>query len=188
MGPIRAVDSVLSKFFTLHGRAQRSEYWWWYAFSGLGVFAAIMVDIAMFDMRNPSLNPFSYLSVLFSLFTIPPGFTVTIRRLHDSGRSGWWYLIVLIPFGGIILLIFMLLPSDHNENMFGPPPGGMFRPRSGDNLPDPVAPRQPARKSNPYAVYARMEREEAMRGTPALAEARKAQVSDYYRQRVLGKS
>ena len=82
----------------------------------------------------------------------------------------------------------MLLPSDHNENMFGPPPGGMFRPRSGDNLPDPVAPRQPARKSNPYAVYARMEREEAMRGTPALAEARKAQVSDYYRQRVLGKS
>ncbi len=188
MGPIKAVDSVLSNFFTLRGRASRSEYWWWSLLTFIGLLGAVAVDLSVFDPRNPSLNPFSYLSVLFVLFTIPPGFTVTIRRLHDTGRSGAWYLISLVPFGSIVLFIFMILPSQRDDNIYGPPPSKSARADIGDAILDPLAPRLRPQKSNAFAVYARMEHEEAMRGSPELAEARKTQISEYYRQKVLGKS
>ncbi|MEA2025478.1 MAG: DUF805 domain-containing protein [Chloroflexota bacterium] len=61
-----------------------------------------------------------------------PNLAVTVRRLHDTGRSGWWLLIVFIPFvGGLILFVFLLLDSRSESNSWGAPPyGSTFGPRT----------------------------------------------------------
>ncbi len=61
--------------------------------------------------------------LIFALATLVPSIAVTMRRLHDSGRSGWWYLISFVPYvGGIVLFIFMLLEGQPGENKYGPAP------------------------------------------------------------------
>ena len=66
---------------------------------------------------------FSVLFILFNLAILLPNLAISVRRLHDIDRSGWWILIALIPFiGGIVLLIFDLLPGTPQENRFGPVP------------------------------------------------------------------
>jgi uncharacterized membrane protein YhaH (DUF805 family) len=63
------------------------------------------------------------LGIVFSLAMLVPGIAVTVRRLHDTGRSGWWILISLIPFlGWIVLLVFMVLDSHPGDNEYGPNP------------------------------------------------------------------
>jgi uncharacterized membrane protein YhaH (DUF805 family) len=64
-----------------------------------------------------------FLVVALGLFL--PSLAVTVRRLHDTGRSGWWYLISLVPFGGIVLLVFCCLDSTSGPNQFGPNPKGV---------------------------------------------------------------
>lgn len=60
-----------------------------------------------------------------ALGLLAPGITVSIRRLHDIGKSGWWFLISLVPLvGGIVLLVFMCLDSQPGENIYGPNPKG----------------------------------------------------------------
>ncbi len=62
---------------------------------------------------------------LYSLAILVPGIAVGIRRLHDTDRSGWWFLIVFVPFiGGLVLLVFMLLGGTQGDNQFGPDPKG----------------------------------------------------------------
>ena len=66
---------------------------------------------------------FGLLQGLYDLAVLIPSIAVTVRRLHDTGRTGWWILIGLIPvIGGIVLLIFMLLDSEPGENQYGPNP------------------------------------------------------------------
>ncbi len=63
------------------------------------------------------------LSVLYSLAAFLPGFAVTCRRLHDTGRSGWWFLLVFLPIVGlIVLIVFLCLDSQPGENAYGPNP------------------------------------------------------------------
>ena len=64
---------------------------------------------------------FGLLQSLYSLAVLIPSIAVTVRRLHDTGRTGWWILISLIPFiGGLVLLIFMVLDSQQGTNRYGP--------------------------------------------------------------------
>ncbi len=62
--------------------------------------------------------------LLLSLVVFIPMITVFVRRLHDVGRSGWWWLIAFVPFGGLVLLVFLLLDSTPGPNHWGPPPVG----------------------------------------------------------------
>ena len=65
--------------------------------------------------------------MLFGLFTLIPGLAVGVRRCHDTGRSGWWLLIVLVPcIGPLWLLILLALPSDVYDNQYGPNPNGAY--------------------------------------------------------------
>ena len=69
------------------------------------------------------LGSFGILTLLYSLLVLVPGLAVSIRRLHDTNRSGWWLLISLIPLiGAIVLIIFMVQEGDPNENQYGPNP------------------------------------------------------------------
>ena len=111
-----AVRDGFSKYVTFSGRSSRSAYWWWALFGFLAVVAAYIVDAI--------LGTFPLFYAILALGLLLPNLAVTIRRLHDTGRSGWWILIALVPIvGSIVLLVFMLLASE-GPNQWGSAPDG----------------------------------------------------------------
>jgi uncharacterized membrane protein YhaH (DUF805 family) len=121
-----AVSSVFRQYATFSGRAPRSEYWFFQLFNLLVILAAYGIAIVLLiATRSVSVLGVLLLAVaVYALATLIPSLAVTVRRLHDSDRSGWWLLIALVPYlGAIILLIFMVLPSTRRPNRFGPPYG-----------------------------------------------------------------
>src|SRR5215207_6279699 len=113
MGFSEAVRSGFENYATFDGRASRPAFWWWILFAILVTIAANIVD-AIIGI------PIFSLVVALGLFL--PNLSVGIRRLHDTGRTGWWILIGLIPIiGFIVLLIFYLQKGDPGENSYGPP-------------------------------------------------------------------
>jgi len=108
---------VLKKYAEFNGRARRMEYW---MFALFNFIIAIVLNVLTTIIGEPVLIA---IPALYSLFVLIPGLAVTIRRLHDTGRSGWWILIVLVPvIGGLVLLVFMFLDSDAGDNEYGPNP------------------------------------------------------------------
>ncbi len=106
---------VLKNYVGFSGRARRKEYWMFVLFN-LIVSAGLVILEFILDIK-------SVLTVIYSLAILLPSLAVTFRRLHDTGRSGWWILIGLIPFiGGIVLLVFDCLDSEPNDNQYGPNP------------------------------------------------------------------
>lgn len=89
-----SVKLCLTKYADFGGRAGRSEYWWFFLF-------IILVSLGLSMFSNA-------LSGLFSLATLLPSIAAATRRLHDTNRSGWWQLIVLVPVIGLIVLIVFL--------------------------------------------------------------------------------
>lgn len=114
---------ALKQYATFSGRAQRSEYW----FFGLFYLIAFIV-LAIIDSITGTLSPemgMGLLSGLFALGLLLPSLAVTVRRLHDTSRSGWWLLIAFVPLiGGIVLIVFMAMDSTPGENAYGPNPKG----------------------------------------------------------------
>ncbi|MDM9619237.1 hypothetical protein A6U87_00770 [Rhizobium sp. AC44/96] len=109
-----AVTSVFSNYAVFKGRARRSEFWWFTLFSVLASFVLAFVDYLLFGHE--------ILSTLFALGTLLPMLAVTVRRLHDVDRSGWWIFIGLIPLiGAIILLYWYISEGTPGANQFGPP-------------------------------------------------------------------
>ena len=131
MSFIEAVRVCLSeKYFTISGRASRSEYWWFTLAGGLFAFIwglSIAFAILLVDQISGTLYAMLMLFfVMAMLALIVPSITVSIRRLHDTGRSGWWYFVTFLPYvGSIILLVFTLLPSEEGENEYGPNPNAV---------------------------------------------------------------
>jgi uncharacterized membrane protein YhaH (DUF805 family) len=108
---------VLKKYAVFRGRARRREYWYFVLFNLIISIILIIIDY----MINSSI-----LVTLYSLGVLIPSIAVTVRRLHDTDRRGWWIFISLIPIiGAIVLLIFMVLDSQKGENRFGPNPKGV---------------------------------------------------------------
>lgn len=198
MGPIAATKSVFRNYATMSGRASRSEYWWW----GLIHFCIVMVFGLISTL---SLNPSwpSWVAALngallipYVLATLVPNICVMVRRLHDTDRSGFWYFICFVPvIGGIWFLVLMLLGSSAGTNRFGPPPSGDGTVRRGKAPADDIYEREDV--SNAYvAAYTTDPRVAAMRksavsgdpNAPVLGfqEQRKAEISDYYKTKVLG--
>jgi uncharacterized membrane protein YhaH (DUF805 family) len=122
--------SALKKYVVFTGRARRKEYWFFQLFNTLFLIALIVIDnVTGMTRAHAGIGHggLGLLSGLYGLATFLPALGVMIRRLHDTGRSGWWILIGFIPFiGGIILLIFMLLDSQPGTNQYGPNPKAEF--------------------------------------------------------------
>jgi uncharacterized membrane protein YhaH (DUF805 family) len=106
---------VLKKYAVFEGRARRKEYWTFVLFN-------LIIGIALgFIDRLLGTSPVIY--ALYSLAVLIPGIAVTVRRLHDIGKSGWFMLIALIPaIGGIWLLILTASDGHPGENAYGPNP------------------------------------------------------------------
>lgn len=117
MGFAQAVKSGFSQYVSFSGRARRSEYWYWVLFTIIVQLVFGIADAVLFD---DELGIFSALATIVLLL---PGLSVSVRRLHDTNRSGWWLWIVLVPvIGAIALLVFTLMAGTVGENRFGPDP------------------------------------------------------------------
>ena len=111
----------LKQYAVFSGRARRKEYWFYQLFNTLFVGALLGVDAMTGTMRGKA--GLGLLSGLFVLATLLPSLAVLVRRLHDTNRSGWWFLIGLIPLvGPIILLVFTCTDSQTTANQYGPNP------------------------------------------------------------------
>lgn len=106
------------KYAEFSGRARRQEFWMFVLFNGLASVALGVVD--------GILGTNGALGGLYSLAVLIPFLAVSVRRLHDTDRSGWWILVNIIPLiGAIILLVFLCSDSKPGENRFGANPKGM---------------------------------------------------------------
>lgn len=106
-----AVKLFFSNYANFKGRSTRSEYWWW----SLALFITFMVLTVLMSLSVYSklLYLFWGIMMLLALAIAIPNLALSIRRLHDVGKSGWWLLINLVPFGGgIVFLVFTLQPSE----------------------------------------------------------------------------
>ena len=113
-----AVAAGFRNYVNFSGRASRSEYWYWTLFYILVAVATALIDAAL---NTSLLNPIASLALFL------PSLSVAVRRLHDVDRSGWWFLLILIPLiGAIILLVWYCTRGTPGPNRFGPDPlGGM---------------------------------------------------------------
>ena len=112
---------VLKKYAVFSGRARRKEYWFFFLFNIIFIIVLSFIDVII-GTYNAQAN-IGLLSGIYTLAVVIPGIAVSVRRLHDTDRSGWWILIGLIPIlGGIVILIFMLLDSQPGANQYGPNP------------------------------------------------------------------
>jgi uncharacterized membrane protein YhaH (DUF805 family) len=121
---------VLRKYAQFDGRARRKEYWFFALFNVLVAFVLCMLTVGgVLLLGHSDMNAMIGLMfipiTLYWLAVLVPSLAVTVRRLHDTGRSGWWYFIAFVPFvGGIVLLIFTLMEGTPGPNMYGPNPRG----------------------------------------------------------------
>ena len=112
---------VKERYAQFSGRARRSEYWYFYLFYVLIVIGLAIVD-GISGTRNATAGV-GLFSGVFGLAMLIPSLAVSVRRLHDTGRSGWWLLIALVPvIGAIVLLVFVLLESAPGANQYGANP------------------------------------------------------------------
>jgi uncharacterized membrane protein YhaH (DUF805 family) len=113
--------------FNFKGRATRKEYWMFqlfiFIFFIVFLFAMTFIVGLMFQVSDKvGVNALLFASLLFLLFGLP-NIALTIRRFHDLNKSGWWFLWILLPYIGIfIVLFFMLLQGDINDNQYGKSP------------------------------------------------------------------
>lgn len=116
---------ALSKYADFTGRSRRSEYWFFALGNVLIYFALAFLGgilAGATGSETAGLIPMILLGI-FVLAIIIPSLAVAVRRLHDTGRSGWWYLIGLVPFiGSIVLIVFFCTDSEPGANQWGPNP------------------------------------------------------------------
>lgn len=107
--------AVLKKYAVFNGRARRQEYWMFFLVNFIIGFAISIIE-SFVGSRGA-------LGIVYSLAVLIPGIAVGVRRLHDTGRSGWWMLINLIPLLGLIVfIVFAVQDSQEGENQYGPNP------------------------------------------------------------------
>lgn len=111
---------VLKKYAEFNGRARRKEYWMFVLFNIVIAMGLGVVDGILSAILDNQVNPFGG---LYSLAILLPSIAVAVRRLHDTGRSGWNYFIVLIPIvGAILMIIWLVKEGDVGPNQYGADP------------------------------------------------------------------
>jgi len=110
---------VFIQYADFGGRARRKEYWMFQLFWLLFLIATIIIPV-LFDIFGGDVHQMTFIPMAFLAVTIIPSLAVTVRRLHDIGRSGWWVLFaMIIPFLGIVIFIFTLCDSQATANKWG---------------------------------------------------------------------
>lgn len=121
-----AVKSGFDHFFNWKGRASRPAFWWLYLANFIVVFIAAFID-GLIGINTVGGGFLYWIAIIAFFF---PVLSATIRRLHDTGRSGWWWWIQIIPIVGfIVMLVFLCTKSDEGSNEYGADPkGGVSEP------------------------------------------------------------
>ena len=112
-----AIRSGIRNYVTFSGRASRSEFWYWALFALLVSIASSIIDHKIFPFA--STGPIEGLT---SLVLFLPGLAVSIRRLHDIDRSGWWWLIAFTVIGIVLLIVWACTRGTAGANRYGPDP------------------------------------------------------------------
>lgn len=124
------LDTLKNSYAKFDGRASRSEFWYFALFAFIGSFIFALIDAVvinpMLGVTSAQTGQGGFLQVIFALLILVPYIAVAIRRLHDIGKSGWWYLLAFIPIVGLlVLLYFFVLDSQPGSNQYGDNPKGM---------------------------------------------------------------
>src|SRR5512145_3195420 len=107
--------AVLKKYAVFSGRARRTEYWMFFLVS-------LIISVVL-GVVEPMVGSPGFIGIVYSLAVLVPSLAVGVRRLHDTGRSGWWLLIGLVPvIGVIVLIVFAVGDSQPGANQYGPNP------------------------------------------------------------------
>ena len=115
---------ALKKFAVFSDRSRRKEYWYFMLFNIVVIYVLEGIDALLETLTG--LGVVDLLIGIYGLAAIIPFLAVSVRRLHDIERSGWWYFINLIPLiGPIVMLVFTLLDSTPGDNRYGPNPKGV---------------------------------------------------------------
>lgn len=120
-GPVGFTDAVklaLQNIFEYKGRASRSSYWWFALAELIGWVGVLILAVIFAAVHAPVLSILLYLAAAVASFLL--SLSLTIRRLHDQNKSGFWYFIVFVPFiGGIWLLVLTVMEGTPGPNRFG---------------------------------------------------------------------
>lgn len=137
MSIVDSVRTCLRRYGDFTGRARASEYWFFYlalAIVNTVIFVVLLIP-ALVTMDPVTQEPGvlgsigSALLGIVVLATFVPLLAAGVRRLHDTGKSGWFYLLCLVPFfGGIIIVVLLALPGEPGPNRFGPDPRAVPQP------------------------------------------------------------
>lgn len=130
-----SVRTCLRNYANFNGRSGRPEFWWFYLFT---VLVALVATIPLFVLTflviiaSDNGGAVGLLTALIIIWTIVvivvsvglyiPLLAVGARRLHDYGQSGWWLLLLLVPFGNIALIVLWVMDGTPGDNQYGPPP------------------------------------------------------------------
>ena len=115
---------IKENYFNFEGRAPRSEYWWFTLFLALLEIVTSVLDgfLGTYTVTS-SGRMIGFINLIFLLAILLPSIAVAVRRLHDTDRSGWFYLLIFIPLiGSIILIIFFIQQGTNGRNRFGDDP------------------------------------------------------------------
>jgi len=119
-----SVKTCLDKYATMGGRAPRSEYWWFVVFNwivviGVSIFFGIIGAMINHEIGAAAAGSVGYFLACLAL--IIPNICVLVRRLHDTGHSGFWYFIVFVPLIGGLWLLYLMIKDSDDENEYGLP-------------------------------------------------------------------
>jgi uncharacterized membrane protein YhaH (DUF805 family) len=112
---------VILNYTNFNGRARRQEYWYFTLVNVLVNLVMGIIDRVIGSVMQ--MDNFGFFGVIYALFIMIPSIAVTVRRLHDSGRVGWWALIAFVPVIGILVLLYFLIQdSEEGSNQYGVSP------------------------------------------------------------------
>jgi len=113
-----SIKTCFNKYATFSGRASRSEFWFFYLFTILLSAVTLVIDTMLLGYYSYGFSPTNTIS---AIITFLPSLAVSVRRLHDVNRSGWWWFISLTIIGIIVLLVWWVTQGENKKNEFGPP-------------------------------------------------------------------
>lgn len=116
---MRSYLDGLFRYAEFSGRTGRGQYWLFHLWTTL-----ILTTVGALEVKFegwPRHNEIPPYFMLLCLFHWLPAMAIVVRRLHDTGRSGWWYWLNMVPFGGLVLIYWSLLPSEDWDNDYGSP-------------------------------------------------------------------
>lgn len=123
MGALMGYFDGLRRYFAVSGRSSRTQYWGFQLGMAVLIGAALLIE-AKLTGRMPRVLDLGFPALFAVVVHLVPSLTVSVRRLHDAGHSGWWMLVGLVPVAGTIWLLVKLCeaPAQVGLNRFGPDP------------------------------------------------------------------